>query len=185
MTDGDLVRQTLAGRTDAFAELVRRWAGRITALCHVKAGNKDAADDLAQETLLRGFRSLRTLDNPDKFGPWLCGIATRACLDWLKSAQRRTVPFSVLGDDYQPDFISDGRPGADAERELRRLLAAIEALPEPFRQVIMHYYYEDRSYRELGEHLGVSAATINARLSKARALLRQQLADSSTVPASR
>jgi RNA polymerase sigma-70 factor (ECF subfamily) len=183
MTDGELVRQTLAGRPDAYAELVRRWAPRITALCHAKAGNKDAADDLAQESLLRGFRSLRTLDNPDKFGPWLCGIATRACLDWLKSAQRRTVAFSALGDEHRPDFLPDGRPGADAERDLRRLLTAVESLPEPLRQVVLHYYYEDRTYRELGELLGVSVATVNARLSKARALLRQRLeSSSSSVP---
>ena len=54
-------------------------------------------------------------------------------------------------------------------------MAEVEALPEPLRQAIMLYYYDDISYRELGELLGVSAATINARLTKARSILRQRL----------
>src|SRR4051812_17293626 len=107
MSDAELVRQTLAGRTDAFADLVRRWAGRVTALCHAKVGRGDVADDLAQETLLRGFRALKSLGDPDRVGPWLCGIALRTCLDWLKARERRTVPFSVVDaarppDDYLP-----------------------------------------------------------------------------------
>ena len=61
-------------------------------------------------------------------------------------------------------------------------MAEVEALPEALRQAVMLYYYDDVSYRELGELLGVSAATINARLTKARNLLRQT-PDASQVPA--
>src|SRR5436305_7594960 len=102
MSDADLVRQTLTGRTEAYGELVRRWAGRITALCHAKVGRADAAEDMAQEALLRGYRSLATLAEPEKFGAWLCGIAVRTCLDWLKSKQRTQIPFSALGPDCHP-----------------------------------------------------------------------------------
>ena len=68
MSDADLVRQTLSGRTEAYGELVRRWAGRITALCHSKVGRADIAEDLSQESLLRGYRALKTLADPEKFG---------------------------------------------------------------------------------------------------------------------
>ena len=177
MTDAELVRRTLAGRTTAYEELVRRWAARVTALCHAKVRRADAAADLAQETLLRGFRALGTLADPAKFGSWLCGIALRACLDWLKAKERKHVHFSALGPDRSPDdFLqpSDDNPGLDAD-ERGRLLAAVEALPEECRKVVMLYYYEDWTYKALGEFLGVSAATINARLTKARALLRERL----------
>src|SRR5437016_4018319 len=105
MSDGELVRQTLAGQTQAYEELVRRWAGRITALCHARVGRAGAAEDMAQEALMRGFRALRTLAEPEKFGSWLCGIAVRACLDWLKSKDRSQIPFSVLGRDHQPEDV--------------------------------------------------------------------------------
>ena len=105
MTDGELVRQALTGHVQAYEELVRRWAGRITALCHARVGCAAAADDLAQETLLRGYRSLDTLTDTDKFGPWLCQIANRTCLNWFKAQKRSPVAFSTLGPDQDPEEL--------------------------------------------------------------------------------
>src|SRR3954464_427836 len=110
MTDAELVRATLAGSRDAYAEVARRWAARVTALCHARVRRADVADDLAQETLLRGFRALGTLNDPNRFGPWLCGIALRTCLDWRKAKQNSQVPFSVLHPDHDHE---DSIPGRD------------------------------------------------------------------------
>jgi RNA polymerase sigma-70 factor (ECF subfamily) len=180
MTDGELVRQTLRGRAAAYEELVRRYAGRITALCHNRVRRSDVAEDLTQETLLRGFRSLNTLADPQKFGTWLYGIAVRACLDWLKAKERTTVPFSVLHRDGQldqcfPGHASEDEPELDRMDEKRRLLAEVEALPDEYREIVMLYYYQDVTYRDLAELLDVSPATINLRLTKARSLLRERL----------
>lgn len=177
MSDGELVRQVLAGRAQAYEELVRRWAGRITALCHAKVGRADAADDLAQESLLRGFRALNSLAEPEKFGPWLCGIATRASLDWLKAKERTQVVFSALGPDRNPSEYLQERNPVDVEHadDLRQLMTEVEALPEEYRQVVMLYYYQDVTYRDVAQFLGVSTATVNARLTRARTLLRERL----------
>ena len=133
MTDAELVRQTLAGQGEAYAELVRRWTPRVLALCHARVGRAGAAEDLAQEALLRGFRRLGTLSQPDRFGAWLHGIALRACLDWLKARERTTVPFSALGNGCNPDTFQHPRAGCDVpaldrEDERRRILAAVEEL---------------------------------------------------------
>jgi len=180
MSDADLVRQTLAGHSPAYEELVLRWAGRVTALCHAKLGRADAADDLVQEALLRGYRSLSSLADPDKFGSWLCGIAVRACLDWLKSKGRTQIPFSTLSADQNPESYLCSRPERDGEaldhaEEIRYLMAEVEGLPEELREIIMLYYYGDVTYRDLAQMLGVSSATVNARLTRARALLRERL----------
>jgi RNA polymerase sigma-70 factor (ECF subfamily) len=83
MTDAELVRATLAGSRDAYAEIARRWAPRVTAVCHSKVRRSDVADDLAQETLLRGYKALASLSDQSKVGTWLMGIGMRASLDWL------------------------------------------------------------------------------------------------------
>lgn len=180
MSDAELVQLARAGRTEAYAELVRRWAGRVTAFCHARIGNAHLAEDLAQETLLRGFRCLGTLSDPERFGPWLCGIALRICLDWRKAKKNAQVPFSVLDAEHNPENLASQCNGTgldDLERqdECRRLLTEVEALPDEFRQVIMLYYYQDVTYRDLAQLLGVSPGTINARLTRARALLRARL----------
>lgn len=178
MTDAVLVQQTLQGNSEAYAELVRRWAGRVTALCHAKVGCTAAAEDLAQDVLLRGYRMLKSLTNPEKFGPWLCRIAVNACLNWHKARERDMVPFSNLGPDQNPEAYlaaDSGWEPSDREEELQRLRAEVAALPEPYRQVLILYYHQDSTYRDLAEMLGVSPATINARLTKARTLLRERL----------
>jgi RNA polymerase sigma-70 factor (ECF subfamily) len=176
MSDGDLVRQTLSGENRAYEELVRRWAARVLAVCHSRVGRRDIAEDLAQETLLRGFRSLGTLSDPEKFPGWLTGIAIRTCLDWLKAKERTQVSFSTLSANGQLDGILEHKTSSTAMNEdTEDLLAQVEALPQVYRETLMIYYYEDMTYQELATMLGVSVATINARLTKARKMLRERL----------
>jgi RNA polymerase sigma-70 factor (ECF subfamily) len=183
MSDGELVRQTLAGRNSAYEELVRRWAAHILAFCHAKVRSPQAAEDLAQETLVRGFRALASLAEPEKFGPWLRGIALRVCLNWLKSPSGKQVTFGVLAgdgnlDDAFPVHTPSPEQALARDEELARLMSEVESLPDDLREVLMLYYYQDVTYRDLAKLLDVSPATINARLTKARALLRERLARS-------
>lgn len=96
VADAELVRQARSGLRPACAELVRRWSARVLAVCHARVRRREVADELAQETLLRGFQALTTLDSPERFGPWLRGIAQRVCLDWLKATQTGQVTFTEL-----------------------------------------------------------------------------------------
>jgi len=180
MTDAELVRAALTGDQDARGELVGRWSTLVLAFCHARVGNRHVAEDLAQETLLRGIRKLDTLSSPEKFGSWLRGIATRVCLDWRKSKQSSQVPFSAYAPKHQPDnlLVSNEKASEHAveqAEDLQHLMSEVEALPEEYREVLMLYYYQDVTYVDLAEMLDVSKATVNARLTKARAILRQRL----------
>ena len=178
-SDAELVREAGNGRPDAYGELARRWSPRVMAVCHARVRCQTAAADLAQETLLRGFRDLVTLKSPEKFGAWLRGIAQRVCLDWLKSKERTQVPFTRLNDDGLIErqlAAGDNVEAAVAQAdEVHRLMAEVESLSDNHREALMLFYCGEMSYREMAELLGVSTATINARLSEARGLLRQRL----------
>jgi RNA polymerase sigma-70 factor (ECF subfamily) len=182
MSDGEMVRRALAGDAAAYGQLARRWAARVLAVCHARTRDRHAAEDLAQDALLRGMRALPTLAEPEKFGSWVVGIAVRTCLDWLKSPKRGEVSFEALAGGTARG--SAGVAPDDAERQAagerreqaERLTREVERLPQPYREVLMLYYYRDGcTYRELAELLGVSAATINARLTKARQMLRGRM----------
>jgi RNA polymerase sigma factor (sigma-70 family) len=154
----------------------------VLAVCHARTRDRHAAEDLAQDALLRGMRSLPTLAEPEKFGSWVIGIAVRTCLDWLKSPKRAEVSFDALGgaEDRGPELADDAaerRAARERRERAARLTREVERLPQPYREVLMLYYYEfdGCTYRDLAELLGVSAATINARLTKARQLLRSRM----------
>lgn len=179
MTDGELVRQTLAGRLAAYAELAGRWSAPMLAVCRAHAGAGDIAEDLAQESLLRGLQALATLREPEKFGPWLRGIALRACLDWRKSKQSSQTTFSSLDSSlgrFEPASNGESvESAAQRAEDCQRLQAAVAELPEAYRETLLLYYSDQRTYQELADLLGTSPATVNLRLTKARALLRQRL----------
>ena len=175
-TDADLVREALSGRTGAYSTLVHSWSARVLAVCHGRVGNASTAEDLAQETLLRALRALGSIRDPQRFGSWICGIATRTCLDWLKSKQRTEVSIEAA-EATAGDVPSDGESSDDAWDQLYQ---EIEQLPAECREVLMLYYYSESTYQELGEMLEVSAATVNARLTKARKLLRHRLLEAAS-----
>src|SRR5688500_12806389 len=171
--DGELVRRARAGEPAAYGQLARRWAARVLAVCHARVG-RSAAEDLAQEALLRGLRALPTLEQPEKFGPWLIGIAVRTCLDWHKSAQGTEVSLDAMPPGHEAQVEVDG-DATDRRERAGQLMREVERLPQAYREVLMLYYYQDCTYQELADMLGVSAATINARLTKARAMLRTRM----------
>lgn len=186
MTDGELVRRILRGERAAAEEIASRWAVRVLAFCQARVRNRHTAEDLAQESLLRALRGLRSLESPDRFGTWLFGIAAHVCLDWRKSKQAGQVPMSSYAPQRRPDELaSDGRSAeaaVDQADQMRWLLEAIEELSVEHREVLLLYYYQDVTYQDLANMLGVSTATINARLTQARAKLRERVGNSSERP---
>ena len=100
--------------------------------------------------------------------------------DWLKKSERTEVSLTAAdsSENGQARFASTSRDAAaiaEQTDDIRRLMAEVEKLPQPLREVLMLYYYEDCTYQDLAARLNVSAATINARLTQARMALRQKL----------
>jgi len=153
--------------------LVHRWSARVLAVCHGRVGNASTAEDLAQETLLRALRSLGSIREPERFGSWICGIATRTCLDWLKSKQRTEVSI----DHFEAQAGENPSHAESVDDSWDLLNQEIEKLPVECREVLMLYYYSESTYQELADMLEVSAATVNARLTRARKLLRYRLSE--------
>ena len=158
---------------------MRRWSGKVGGLCHALVRQPHAIEELTQETFVRGYVALHSLREPQAFPRWICGIARNVCRDWIQHHTRSEVPFSQLADDWRPEEHIPER-GADvsvieAAEDASHLRTAIDRLPEDYRTVLTLYYYGDHTYADLAAMLDVSTATINVRLTKARALLRRRL----------
>lgn len=177
-TDAELVQLTLSGEVSAFDTLVRRWSARVCAYTASKVHLRHVSEELAQETFFRAFRSLSALQSHEKFGSWLLSIAHRLAIDWLKAKARSEMGIADLTQMGQemtsPTKHNSSTPNHEGGRH-EALVTEIEKLPEKLKEVLMIYYYDDVTYQELAKMLDVSVATINARLTQARSLLRERL----------
>jgi RNA polymerase sigma-70 factor (ECF subfamily) len=128
------------------------------------------AQEVAQEAFVRAYFTLGKLRKPEAFFSWLLGIADRVAKETYRVAmRRRSVDWEQI---EQPEAA-----GQDAEPD-RALTQAVSRLPAPYREVIVLRFFGGQSCPEISRDLGVPVGTVTKRLSRAYALLREQLGTS-------
>lgn len=189
ISDGMLVKQTLAGDQQSFEMLVRRYnVPLFNFICHC-LGDYDLACDVSQQVFLQLYISMPTLRTGEPLKAWLFQVARNRCLDELR--RKRAIHFSELEasndeDDLSPlAIMPDTRPLPDeiAERhDLQQALRrAIEGLPPKFRSVVLLRYTGQLSFSEIGKTLNMPEATAKTYFQRARPLLRAALQTQSQI----
>jgi RNA polymerase sigma-70 factor (ECF subfamily) len=175
-TDAAVVERVLTGDREAYATLVRRYQEVLYRHALGMVGEPDAAADLVQDSLVKGYTSLAQCNDPARFGAWIFRILRNRCLDYLKNRRRQTVP---LEEDAAPAPSRDD-PEQDLHRsELRRTVTgALETLPEAQREAFLLKHVDGRSYEEMSEMLGASVSALKMRVMRAREALQALLSPS-------
>jgi RNA polymerase sigma-70 factor len=161
-----------------FEILVRDHADMLWAFLRSLIRDRAVAEDLFQETLLTAWRSLERFDPSRPFGPWLRGIAGRLVL-----AQRRKLASSLLHVFDVKDLETlEGyytrvacQPGDTWEEKIELLRRCLGQLPEPQREVIQLYYWDELDCQGIAAQLARPLETVKKRLQRARALLAECL----------
>jgi RNA polymerase sigma-70 factor (ECF subfamily) len=171
--NASLVRRTLAGDTSGFGQLVEDHQRAIYALLLARVRDYEVARDLVQETFVQAFLGLARLSQPDRFLPWLYGIARNLANDHL----RRRKDFVTLDDAVCAEDPGLIIPPPDAEKTLmrRRLLEAIGRLPEKSREAVLLFYGGEYRYKEIAAMLSVSIPVVRSRLEYGRNRLKKEL----------
>ena len=184
------IRLMLRVRDDdpvAFAELVEQYQQRLITVMHHLVGNKEEAEDLAQEAFLRVYRVRKKYRPRAKFSTWLFTIANNLALNALRSRQRRpAVPLNVrdsgpLGPRPAEQLVRDraSQPGAHLQQqELAVIIAqALDGLNERQRMAVVLNKFEDMNYAEIADIMEMSTKAVKSLLSRARENLRTALKD--------
>ncbi|MBL8751819.1 MAG: RNA polymerase sigma factor [Planctomycetes bacterium] len=172
--DALLVGRAQRGDGPAFATLVARHADRLTRFLVTMAGDESIAEDVRQEALQRAMTNLGQLHDPAKFGSWLLSIACNQCRKRLRADVQR----AHAGDDALAT-VADGRRSALSSLVRRedalQLALAIERLPILLREAFVLFAVEGLPYVEIAAVTGATEGTLQVRVHRAKALLRQQL----------
>ncbi|MDQ7794878.1 MAG: sigma-70 family RNA polymerase sigma factor [bacterium] len=182
--DEVLVKRARDGDTAAFEELVARYERRVYNLAYRYTGDREDASDLAQEAFLKAFLALRGFRGRSTFSTWLYRVTTNACLDAVRSRQRRrTVSLDqpILTVDGQVERqVSDSSVDPEELAQRREVQAvvrqAIARLSPDHRMVLVLRDLQGLAYEEVAAILGLNLGTVKSRLNRARLALRDLLA---------
>jgi RNA polymerase sigma-70 factor (ECF subfamily) len=178
--DQHLIDQCLAGKTEAFGQLVERYQHRLYgSLIHV-IGSADEAQDVAQDAFVHAFEKLGTFRGQSAFYSWLFRIALNAAVSARRKTRRVTGSVDAIREatgDEPVDARSSTAPEhaaevGDQQRLVRRALAQ---LPEEYRTALVLKEMDDLKYEEIAELLGVPLGTVRSRIHRARQELRTRL----------
>lgn len=185
-TDVPLVLRAQGGDTAAFGELVRRFQRQVVNLSYRLLGNTEDARDVGQETFVRAFRSLRQLDDPGRFAPWLMRTASNLALNFRRSRRLRlTTPL-----DDATVGVSDGRSptsgrrltvSEETEGELPdgmhdTVSEALAQLPDKQRLALILFSVEGMPQKDVAEILECSVDLVKWNVFQARKKLKDLLA---------
>jgi RNA polymerase sigma factor (sigma-70 family) len=181
--DEELVERIRTGDDRAFEVLFERYQGRITAYVRGMVRDHARAEDITQEVFLNALRRLRATDSTILFRPWIYEIAKNACIDAHRRS-RRVQEISYDADESMAPADSGKlvSPRAvpetvETRESLENLQGAIGALSESHADVLVLRELEGLSYREIGERLGMSRASVESTLFRARKRLEAEYTD--------
>ena len=173
MSDADLVVLARSGDADAFRVLVSRYRAMAMSVALHLSGDREAAEDLVQEATLAAFVSLGRLRDPARFRSWFYGTVVNVTRAW----RRRQAGRPVTLDGWDTVRLIAAPADEAAQRELRWIVTgALECLPEASRTVLVLFYYDGLTVREIAARLGVTEAAVKSRLHKGRSQLGRLLA---------
>jgi RNA polymerase sigma-70 factor (ECF subfamily) len=163
------IEQVLEGRVQAFSHLVDRHKDRVFNLTLRICGNREEAEEVAQDAFLKAYRSLSSFKMKSSFATWLYRIAYNTAISCIRSRKKGILSL----EDFPvtlADFAGNDTSEEEAEIEYRRSLVnfAMQKLDEDERGLISLYYYEEMNTDELSEVTGISKANIKVRLFRAR-----------------
>src|SRR5262249_37559424 len=170
----------LGGDQAAMLALVERFRGQVFGLCYRMLGQRQDAEDAAQETFVRVLKNLHRWDQARDFQPWLLAIAGNRCRTALAARRRRPAADSSV--ELVADDAPDERPAQQLAEEVQLALARLR--PE-YREAFVLFHEHELSYAEIGQTMGVPLGTIKTWVHRARHELIDHLRRRGAIPENR
>lgn len=178
MDDAKLVQSAREGDREALGALLDQHWAMLLALCRRMVGDPLFAEDAAQEAALQALVGLDRLRQPERFGPWLCGIGLNICRRWMQDRARYGPSFDeLLGGRAidEPEEAADPAVLVEADEQAELVRRAVAALPAGQRSAVLLFYLSGLTGTEVAAALGVEVGSVKTRLHKARRTLRREL----------
>ena len=174
-----LIDQILQGDTDSFAQLVETYQDKVYSLCLRMVGDREDAQDLAQEAFVKAWRGLKFYKHEAAFSTWLYRLTSNVCIDFLRQKKRKSALSLTSQEEEEQIDIPDPSPQPEElvlQQQRKEAVAdAMSQLEDEFRLVLTLRVVQERSYEEIAEIMDLKVGTVKSRLARAREKLRRIL----------
>jgi len=178
--DAEIIGRVLAGDTDAFETIVKKYEKMIYSLAMSKTNNREDAQDISQECFLRAYKMLAGYRTDSAFSTWIYRICQNLIVDFYRKERKtKTVSLSATDEYGEPqikelqDFAPDPSEELIRAEKIEKIRKAIGALPEELREIITLRDLNNTSYARISEMLGLEIGTVKSRLNRARDKLKK------------
>jgi RNA polymerase sigma factor (sigma-70 family) len=168
---GDIyyIKQILAGNSNSFSYIVDRHKDKAYNLAFRICGNREEAEELAQDSFLKAFKSVKSFQMKSSFATWLYRIVYNTSISHVRIKKKGILSLEDFPADAT-DFIGSDTTEQEAENEYKSSLVnfALQKINEEERGLVSLYYYEEMSTDEISDVTGISKSNIKVKLFRAR-----------------
>jgi len=155
------MKNTSVGTVDDIGRVMNTYGNMLFRLCLITLGNSSDAEDAVQETLIKYLRKAPEFENDQHEKAWLIKVATNKCKDTLRFKNRRQLVNIDEINEFTKDDLDSG------------IIEVLMTLPDKFRTVLILYYVEEYSIKDIARVIGRTASAVKMRLKKGRRLLEE------------
>ncbi len=173
--DNYYIEKVIAGQTGYFSYIVEKYQNIVFSIALKVLKNREDAEEMAQESFVKAYKSLHTFQGKAKFSTWLYRITYNTCIsETRKKKQYFTSTDEVQISGEAEEMNLDGIPAENREKYVK---AALEKLPEDEYTLVLLYYFEDQSIEEVSKATGLTESNAKVKLHRARKKLYTFLND--------
>ncbi|HEV7449095.1 MAG TPA: RNA polymerase sigma factor [Candidatus Paceibacterota bacterium] len=178
MTDEELALAVQAGTPDMFAPLVERYQEKLLRYGRKFLNSPEDIEDIVQDVFVSAYQNMQSFDASQKFSPWVYRIAHNAFVNGLKKKSRNPLVYVDFDTFLSHPVYDDPVPHERELDELKVMLEkSLDTLDYKYREVLVLYYLEEISYKDIADILQVPQGTVGVRLKRAREALGKAYED--------
>lgn len=175
MTDEEIIRLVQKGQSEKYGEIVKRYEKAIGRyIKRVINQAEEEVEDLVQETFVKAYENIQGFDTKKKFSSWIYRIAHNICIDYF----RKKKPLSLNVEEQEETLVSSEKLIEELEIEnekKRQIQKAVEKLDIKYKEVVLLYFFEDKSYDEIADILRTNTSNVGVLLNRAKEKIRKLL----------
>lgn len=174
-SDEELVEIVRTSNNELYREIINRYQTRLFTYVRFMTKDDEKAKDAVQLTFIKAYRNLYSFDTQRKFSSWLYRIAHNEAINVLKKYNRETtLPHESDLSQRESEHIEMILERAEQNKKVRDL---IEDLPVMYKEVVVLFFIEEKSYEEISDILRIPLGTVGVRISRAKDRLKKLLSE--------